>query len=69
MLLLWEPGSRGASPHRGLQRGRCPQETRAWHFSLKGWRVNIFAFVGYTVSVATTYSAVGAGKWPQTIHK
>lgn len=47
-------------PSRGLQYGRYPQKTRPWHFSPKGWRLIVFAFKGCTVSVETTYSAIGS---------
>lgn len=56
MLPHWEPVS------GGLEHGRHPQETKAWPLSLKGWSVNILSFAGCTVSVATSHSALGAGK-------
>lgn len=38
-------------------------------FSVKDQIVNIFGFVGHTVSIATTHCAVVMLKWAQTMQK
>ena len=38
-------------------------------FSLKGQRVNIFAFMGHLLSIASTQLCLLEGKWPCKIHK